>query len=43
MGAGYQFVRYQAPQVNPRGIRVGIFGLANGLARNGRLSPEDYQ
>jgi hypothetical protein len=43
MGGEPRFVRYQATQLNARGIRVGIFGLANGLARNGALSPEDHQ
>lgn len=43
MDAAPEFVRYQAPQLNTRGIYVGIFGLANGLARNGKLSDEDYQ
>ena len=38
-----EFVRYQATELNARGIHVGIFGLTNGLARNGRLSAEDYQ
>ena len=38
-----EFVRYQATQVNTRGIYVGIFGLANGLASNGKLSDEDHQ
>lgn len=43
MDAAPEFVRYQAPKLNTRGIYVGIFGLANGLARNGKLSDEDYQ
>ncbi|WP_426997854.1 hypothetical protein [Pseudarthrobacter sp. N5] len=36
------FLRYQATRPNSRGLYVGIFGLANGLARNGNLSPEDH-
>jgi len=43
MDAQPEFVRFQATQLNTRGIYVGIFGLANGLARNGKLSDEDYQ
>lgn len=43
MDAAPEFVRYQATQLNTRGIYVGIFGLANGLASNGRLSDGDYQ
>lgn len=43
MDAGPGFVRYQATQANTRGIYVGIFGLANGLAKNGKLSDEDHQ
>lgn len=43
MDAAPEFVRYQATQPNIRGIYVGIFGLANGLARNGKLSGEDYR
>jgi hypothetical protein len=43
MDATPEFVRYQATQPSARGIYVGIFGLANGLARNGKLSDEDYR
>ena len=43
MDAAPEFVRYQATQMNTRGIYVGIFGLANGLARNGKLNDEDYE
>lgn len=43
MDAAPEFVRYQAKQLNTGGIHVGIFGLANGLARNGKLSDADYQ
>lgn len=43
MDAAPEFVRYQATQLNTRGIHVGIFGLVNGLARDGKLSDEDYR
>ncbi len=43
MGVAPTFVRYQATHANSRGIYVGIFGLANGLARNGRLADQDYR
>lgn len=43
MDAAPEFVRYQATQLNARGIYVGIFGLANGLARSGKLGDVDYQ
>ena len=33
---------YQATELNRQGNRVGIFALANGLARNGLLSSADY-
>jgi len=36
------FVRFESPTPNSRGARIGIFGLANGLARSGRLSPTDW-
>ncbi|WP_457964671.1 hypothetical protein M1E17_00485 [Arthrobacter sp. D1-29] len=36
------FVRYQASAPNARGRYPGIFALANGLARGGRLSGEDW-
>ncbi|SEF12480.1 hypothetical protein SAMN04489740_4248 [Arthrobacter alpinus] len=32
------FVRYQARVPNRRGIHTGVFGLANGLALEGKLS-----
>lgn len=32
------FVRYQARVPNHRGIHIGVFGLANGLALEGKLS-----
>jgi hypothetical protein len=37
------FVRFQGPTRNSRGLFPGIFGLANGLAREGRLSEEEYR
>ncbi|MFJ6456194.1 hypothetical protein [Paenarthrobacter sp. NPDC091669] len=43
MDDALEFVRYQSTQVNARGINVGIFGLANGLAKDGRLSEEDHR
>ncbi|WP_341393860.1 hypothetical protein [Arthrobacter sp. G119Y2] len=43
MDADQEFVRYQARNPNRRGVRVGIFGLANGLAREGLLKDEDYR
>ncbi|MCS7475405.1 hypothetical protein ACFFQW_15580 [Umezawaea endophytica] len=35
------FIRYEAEQASPGKTPTGIFGLANGLARSGRLTPED--
>ncbi|APE22812.1 MULTISPECIES: hypothetical protein [Streptomyces] len=35
-------VRYQSPNRGPRGHHTGIFGLTNLLAREGRLSPEEW-
>ncbi|MCQ2001040.1 hypothetical protein [Arthrobacter zhaoxinii] len=43
MDANQEFVRYEATEPNARGARIGIFGLANGLAMEGRLSREDYE
>lgn len=34
------YVRFQSPARSPRGHFPGIFALANGLARDGRLTPE---
>lgn len=36
------FVRFQAPEPDTRGRHVGVFVLANRLAREGRLSTEEY-
>nr|WP_216648186.1 hypothetical protein [Isoptericola chiayiensis] len=35
-------VRFESPTQNEVGYHVGVFGLANGLARSGRLSAEDW-
>ncbi|MFD3331273.1 hypothetical protein ACFWV1_01230 [Streptomyces sp. NPDC058700] len=35
-------IRFQSPTRSPRGHRPGVFGLANPLAREGRLSPAEY-
>ena len=37
-----KFVRYEASMPNGRGLHPGIFALANGLAKDGRLSAEDW-
>lgn len=37
------YVRFQATRRSPRGHFPGIFALANGLARDGRLSEEQYR
>jgi hypothetical protein len=37
-----KIVRYQATNPNRRGSCPGIFALANGLARDGKLSDEDW-
>ncbi|WP_311767103.1 hypothetical protein [Streptomyces rhizosphaericus] len=34
------YVRFQSPVRNERGHFSGVFGLVNGLAQNGKLSPE---
>lgn len=36
------FVRFQSPCPGGRGIHIGVFGLANSLARNGELSPSEW-
>lgn len=36
------YVRFQGTRRNSRGRYPGVFGLANGLAREGRLSDEQY-
>lgn len=35
-------IRFESPTPNRRGQHVGVFGLANGLARSGRLSAQDW-
>lgn len=42
MRIDFQYVRFQSTAVNDRGIQVGIFNLANGLARSGLLSATDW-
>lgn len=37
-----RYIRYQGVEANHRGQFPGIYGLANGLARAGKLSPGDY-
>lgn len=37
-----EYVRFQSPTPNHRGRRTGLFALANGLGRDGRLSPADH-
>ncbi|MEU8540374.1 hypothetical protein AB0C52_10360 [Streptomyces sp. NPDC048717] len=37
------FVRFQGTTRHPRGHFPGVFALANGLARDGRLSPAEYR
>lgn len=38
--AGERFVRFQAPEPDERGRRIGVFGLVNLLGRRGLLTPE---
>lgn len=35
------YIRFDSAVVNLRGTHTGIFGLVNGLARTGRLSPDE--
>lgn len=37
-----RYVRFEAAVPNSRGTYPGVFGLANGLARSGRLSADDW-
>ncbi|MFD7515125.1 hypothetical protein ACFV85_10025 [Streptomyces niveus] len=37
------YVRFQSPVRSPRGHFPGVFALANGLARDGRLTPEQWR
>lgn len=36
------YVRFESAVPNRHGTYTGIFGLANGLARSGRLTPEEW-
>lgn len=36
------YVRFEASVANSRGVKPGVFALANGLAHAGELSPDDY-
>ena len=40
-GMEQKFLRYEASVPNGRGLHPGIFALANGLAKDGRLSAQD--
>ena len=42
VGMSQRFLRYQSPVPDSTGIHLGIFALANRLAKQGRLSPEDW-
>ena len=35
-----RYIRFQSPEVDERGRNVGVFGLVNGLAKQGRLTEE---
>ncbi|MFD1377459.1 hypothetical protein ACFQ4U_14120 [Micrococcus antarcticus] len=37
-----QFIRYQGTEPNHRGVRLGIFALANSLGRGGKLSAAEH-
>ena len=37
-----EFVRYEASMPNGRGLHPGIFALADGLAKDGRLTAQDW-
>ncbi|MFE9461982.1 hypothetical protein [Streptomyces californicus] len=41
--SGMAYVRFQSPDRSPRGHFPGIFALANGLARDGRLTEEQHR
>ncbi len=36
------FVRFQSPTPNRRGVHIGVFGLANTLARRGELTDAEH-
>ncbi len=42
MVSSLRHIRFQSPTRGPRGHHPGVFGLANALAREGRLSPDEY-
>ena len=37
------YVRFRSPSPNARGVQVGVFALANGLARAGKLNEDEYE
>lgn len=41
--SSFHYVRFQSPTRSPRGHFPGIFALANGLARDGRLTAEEWR
>ena len=41
-GIGEVYIRYQSPMPGPRGVPLGIFALANGLAWSRHLSDQEY-
>ncbi|MFE6741749.1 hypothetical protein [Streptomyces tubercidicus] len=43
MSAAASYVRFQGTTRSPRGHFPGVFALANGLARQGKLSDEQYR
>lgn len=43
MSAAASYVRFQGTTRSPRGHFPGVFALANGLAREGKLSDEQYR
>jgi hypothetical protein len=38
-----KFVRFEAVALGPRGIHTGVFGLVNGLAKEGSLTEDEEQ
>lgn len=38
-----RFVRFHSTAVNQRGTLTGVFGLVNGLSRDGKLTPNQEQ
>ena len=43
MPAAERFVLFRSPHPNSHGVRVGVFALANGLARSGALSAAEHE